>query len=87
MKNQIVLPVRQAKESRISLWLKKENRFFTFLLEEKVTNYRALLFWQLVISFALLIGTVFAHPLAALAVTLWFGLSVGQLKKAERYGK
>ena len=45
MKNQIALPVRQAKQSRISLWLKKENRFFTFLLEEKVTNYRALLFW------------------------------------------
>lgn len=87
MKNQIALPVRQAKQSRISLWLKKENRFFTFLFEEKVTNYRALLFWQLVTSFALLIGTVFAHPLAAVAVTLWFGLSVGQLKKAERYGR
>ena len=87
MKNQIALPLRNAKESLISLWLKKENRFFTFLLEEKVTNYRALLLWQLLISFTLIIGTVFAHPLAAVAVTLWFGLSVGQLKKAERYGK
>ena len=39
MKNQIALPVRQAKESRISLWLKKENRFFTFLLEVHIPEH------------------------------------------------
>ena len=72
MKNQIALPVRQAKESRISLWLKKENRFFTFLLEEKVTNYRALLFWQLVISFALLMQKTEQTVTAKTAMLLQF---------------
>ena len=48
MKNQIVLPASQVKESRISLWLNRENVLFSSIMEEKVSvkTYCSLLSWK-----------------------------------------
>ena len=48
MKNQIALPASQAKESRISLWLNRENVLFSSIMEEKVTNRQTVLVSQAV---------------------------------------
>lgn len=53
MKNQIALPANQAKQSRISLWLNRENVLFSSIMEEKVSNRQACLFlkhWLLSVS-------------------------------------
>ena len=44
MKNQIALPANQAKQSRISLWLNRENVLFSSIMEEKVSNRRFFLY-------------------------------------------
>ena len=67
MKNQIALPVSQAKESRISLWLNRENVLFSSIMEEKVTNRQTVLVSQALISFSLLTCSIFTHWLAALS--------------------
>ena len=41
MKNQIALPANQAKQSRISLWLNRENVLFSSIMEEKISNRQA----------------------------------------------
>lgn len=61
MKNQIALPASQAKESRISLWLNRENNFFSWIMEEKVTNRQTVLVSQALISFSLLTCSLFTH--------------------------
>ena len=43
MKNQIALSASQARESRISLWLNRENYIFSALMEERVSNRQAVL--------------------------------------------
>ena len=46
MKNQIALPANQAKQSRISLWLNRENVLFSSIMEEKVSNRQTVLISQ-----------------------------------------
>ena len=70
MKNQIVLPVSQAKESPIVLWLYRENSLFSTILEEKVSNRQALLMVQAMTSFSILTCSVFLHWLAAVLCVL-----------------
>ena len=65
MKNQIALPVRQARESRISLWL----------------NRQAVLVSQVLASFSILSCSFFIHWLAAVACLCWFTCSVLLCKK------
>ncbi|WP_373104274.1 hypothetical protein [Phocaeicola plebeius] len=54
MKNQIALPASQAKQSRISLWLNRENVLFSSIMEEKVSNRQAVLISQALASFCIL---------------------------------
>lgn len=54
MKNQIALPASQARESRISLWLNRENCIFSALMEERVSNRQAVLVSQVLASFSIL---------------------------------
>lgn len=81
MKNQIALPVSQAKESRISLWLNRENNLFSWIMEEKVTNRQTVLVSQALISFSLLTCSLFTHWLAAIACLCWFACSILLCKK------
>ena len=61
MKNQIALPVNQAKQSRISLWLNRENVLFSSIMEEKVSNRQTVLISQALASFCILTCSVFTH--------------------------
>ena len=81
MKNQIVLPANQAKQSRISLWLNRENVLFSSIMEEKVSNRQAVLISQALASFSILTGSVFTHWLAAIACLCWFACSILLCKK------
>lgn len=81
MKNQIALPVRQARESRISLWLDRENCIFSALMEERVSNRQAVLVSQVLASFSILSCSFFIHWLAAVACLCWFICSVLLCKK------
>jgi hypothetical protein len=65
MKNQVVLPASQVKESRISLWLNRENVLFSSIMEEKVSNRQAVLISQALASFSILTCSVFTHWLVA----------------------
>ena len=67
MKNQIALPVSQAKESRISLWLNRENCIFSALMEERVSNRQAVLVSQVLASFSILSCSFFIRWLPLLA--------------------
>lgn len=81
MKNQIALPVNQAKESRISLWLNRENALFSSIMEEKVSNCQAVLVSQTLASFSILTCSLFIHWLAAIACLCWFVCSILLCKK------
>ena len=81
MKNQIALPVIQAKESRISLWLNRENGLFSYIMEEKVSNRQAMLISQALTSFSIFACSVFTHWLAAIACLCWFACSILLCKK------
>ena len=81
MKNQIALPVRQARESRISLWLDRKNCIFSALMEERVSNRQAVLVSQVLASFSILSCSFFIHWLAAVACLCWFTCSVLLCKK------
>lgn len=72
MKNQIALPANQAKQSRISLWLNRENVLFSSIMEEKVSNRQTVLISQALASFCILTCSVFTHWLAAIACLCWF---------------
>ena len=81
MKNQIALPASQAKQSRISLWLNRENVLFSSIMEEKVSNRQAALISQALASFSILTCSVFTHWLAAIACLCWFAYSILLCKK------
>lgn len=81
MKNQIALPVNQAKQSRISLWLNRENVLFSSIMEEKVSNRQTVLISQALASFCILTFSVFTHWLAAIACLCWFAYSILLCKK------
>lgn len=81
MKNQIALPVSQAKESPIMLWLHRQNRLFSAIMEEKVSNRQALLMVQAMTSFSILTCSVFLHWLAAVLCLGWFVYSLLLCKK------
>lgn len=76
MKNQIALPASQAKESRISLWLNRENNLFSWIMEEKVTNLQTVLVSQALASFCLLTCSIFTHWLTAVVCLCWFACSI-----------
>ena len=59
MKNQIALPASQARESRISLWLNRDNYIFSALMEERVSNRQAVLVSQVLASFSILSCSIF----------------------------
>lgn len=42
----------------LSMWLSSDNKFMTKISEEKVSNKQAILIWNVLISFVLLIGFV-----------------------------
>lgn len=81
MKNQIALPANQAKQSRISLWLNRENVLFSSIMEEKVSNRQAVLISQALASFCILTCSVFTHWLAAIVCLCWFAYSILLCKK------
>lgn len=81
MKNQIALPVNQAKQSRISLWLNRENVLFSSIMEEKVSNRQTVLISQALASFCILTCSVFTHWLAAITCLCWFAYSILLCKK------
>ncbi|WP_419556531.1 hypothetical protein [Phocaeicola plebeius] len=81
MKNQIVLPANQAKQSRISLWLNHENVLFSSIMEEKVSNRQTVLISQALASFYILTCSVFTHWLASIACLCWFACSILLCKK------
>lgn len=81
MKNLIALPVNQAKESRISLWLNRENVLFSSIMEERVSNRQAVLVSQVLASFSILSCSFFIHWLAAVACLCWFICSLLLCKK------
>lgn len=79
--NQIVLPASQVKESRISLWLNRENVLFSSIMEEKVSNRQAVLISQALASFSILTCSVFTHWLVAVLFLCWFIVSLYLCKK------
>lgn len=81
MKNQIALPASQAKQSRISLWLNRENVLFSSIMEEKVSNRQTVLISQTLASFCILTCSVFTHWLTAIACLCWFACSILLCKK------
>ena len=81
MKNQIVLPANQAKQSRISLWLNHKNVLFSSIMEEKVSNRQTVLISQALASFCILTCSVFTHWLASIACLCWFACSILLCKK------
>ena len=81
MKNQIALPANQAKQSRISLWLNRENVLFSSIMEEKVSNRQDVLISQALASFCILTCSVFTHWLAGSACLCWFACSILLCKK------
>lgn len=81
MKNQIVLPASQVKESRISLWLNRENVLFSSIMEEKVSNRQTVLISQALASFCILTCSVFTHWLVAVLFLCWFVVSLYLCKK------
>lgn len=76
MKNLIALPVNQARESRISLWLNRKNVLFSSIMEERVSNRQAVLVSQVLASFSILSCSFFIHWLAAVACLNWFVYSL-----------
>lgn len=76
MKNQLALPVHQAKQSRISSWLNLENVLFSSIMEERVSNRQAVLISQALTSFSIFTCSIFTHWLAALISLCWFAGSV-----------
>ena len=76
MKNQVVLPASQVKESRISLWLNRENVLFSSIMEGQ-----AVLISQALASFSILTCSVFTHWLVAVLFLCWFIVSLYLCKK------
>ena len=81
MKNQIALPVNQAKQSRISLWLNRENVLLSSIMEEKVSKRQTVLISQALASFCIVTCSVFSHWLAAIACLCGFAYSILLCKK------
>ena len=42
-KQEITLPVSVAKESALSLWLKKENKLYSSIMEKTISNAQVLI--------------------------------------------
>ena len=81
MKNQIALPVSQARESRITLWLESENSIITSIMEESVSNRQTLLLSNAMLAFSVMACSVFLHWAAALICLIWFILSLIMCRK------
>lgn len=81
MKNQITLPVSQARQNRFSLWLSRENKQLSSDLEMSVTNRQMLLMAHSVVSFSVLTCSVFLSVWSALFCLVWFAWSLLLCKK------
>ena len=81
MKNQIALPVSQARQNRFSLWLSRENKQLSSDLEMSVTNRQMLLMAHSVVSFSVLACSVFLSVWSALFCLVWFAWSLLLCKK------
>ncbi|MEG1860988.1 MAG: hypothetical protein RR206_04785 [Bacteroidaceae bacterium] len=74
-------PSTSSKTSSFKLWLDRENKFHSSLLEEKVTNNRVLRAYHCMVSgFALCILAGNSLLLGVLAL-VWFAVSLIQVKK------
>lgn len=81
MKNQTILAAQAVKESAVSAWLSRENKFFSCVLEETVSNRQTLLMGHAAASFSVLVCSAFLSPVSALVCLGWFGASLHLCKK------
>ena len=81
MKNQTILTAQAVKESAVSAWLSRENKFFSCVLEETVSNRQTLLMGHAAASFSVLVCSAFLSPVSALVCLGWFGASLHLCKK------
>lgn len=81
--NSMVLPSQNTNVSLIgalrlalAMWLSSDNKFMTSISEEKVSNKQAILIWNVLISFVLLIGFVASDSIIVpLALAGYFAYS------------
>lgn len=81
MKNQITLPLSQARQNRISSWLSRENKHISAELEMSVTNRQVLQMAHASLAFSVLTCSAFLSIWSALFCLVWFMYSLYLCKK------
>lgn len=76
MKNEFVLSAQSAETSVITMWLNRENLFFSSLLEESVSNRQICLMGHASFAFSALVCAAFVSPVPALLCLVWFVVSL-----------
>lgn len=80
--NSSTLPTSLAKQqSTLSMWLNRENKLFSYLREESVSNANVLRVSHTFTAFTCLISSSQSSPLVALVCLSWFIMTLYLCKK------
>lgn len=81
MKNELVLSAHGAESSAVTIWLNRENQFFSSVLGEVVTNRQVCLIGHASFAFSALVSAAFVSAVPALFCLAWFIVSLYFCKK------
>lgn len=75
------ISVKVRKHEGLSFWMKKRNILVSFLCEQEITNFQALLITQLFTSLTVLMCSNFLNTLTLFICVIWFVCSFMLCKK------
>lgn len=73
--------VKVRKHEGLLSWMKKRNILFSFLCEQEISNFQALLIMQLFTSLTILMCSSFLNTLTLFICAIWFVYSFMLCKK------
>lgn len=80
-KQEITLPVSVAKESALSLWLKKDNRLYSLIMSRSISNAQVLRITHVEIAGTVAIFSPSAGAITCTVCAGWFAISLYLCKK------
>lgn len=79
--NSTTLPTSLAKQSTFQMWLSRENKLFSYFLEESISNANVLRVCHALTAFTFLISSSFSNPVVSLVCLFWFVMALYLCKK------
>lgn len=79
--NSTTLPTSLAKQSTFQMWLSRENKLFSYFLEESISNANVLRVCHALTAFTFVGTTLFTSLVAMLVCLAWFIMTLYLCKK------